>query len=101
MGWLDTRDERLDMILLVSVHESSGTGSDAPGSPQSKSANLLAWWARKGEVDRTDIEDALDIVRRLLADDRDTPAGHNLERGLVILTRALELLNRPPENGWE
>ena len=101
MGWLETRGDRLDMIVYTATSERSGTGSDAAGSPQSKSANLLAWWVRKGQVDRADLEDALGVVRRAIEDDRPAGDGVSYERAVVVLTRALELAARAPEPGWE
>lgn len=93
MAWIEDRSERMSMLLLVAGHESSGTASDAAGSPQSKSAGLLAWWVQTGQLDPAELDEALRLVRGAL--DREEPLdpgnGHSLERAVVVLTRAVEL----------
>lgn len=101
MDWIEDRDDRLAALLTIAGNEHSGTGSEAGGSPQSKCANLIAWWVRQGRLDPIEVDHALGVARHALDEDREVGLGHSLERAVVVLTRAVELADRPPAPGWE
>ena len=101
MDWIEDRDQRLNTLLYLAGNENACADNDAPGSPQSKSANAIAWFVRRGKLDPLELDHALDVARHALANDREIGDGYSLERAVVVLTRARELADRPPENGWE